>query len=131
MASPDAKFRRSNESPKPTTLLSRPILTDCIQLKRLVNPSIAPSVSFSPEGCQTPSPAPVQEDLTYKCGWGFLFVCFILFLFFVGFFFVIFYPAKLKKYIMAACWVLFFFLFISKFTNKKVHLIPLKGQAYS
>lgn len=38
------------------------------------------------------------------------------------FFFAIFYPAKLKKYIMAAClFLFFFFLFISKFTNKKVH----------
>lgn len=39
-----------------------------------------------------------------------------------NFFFIIFeifYPAKLKKYIMAAC--LFVFIFISKFTNKKVH----------
>lgn len=35
------------------------------------------------------------------------------------FIFAIFYPAKLKKYIMAAC--LFVFIFISKFTNKKVH----------
>lgn len=39
----------------------------------------------------------------------------------IFFFFAIFYPAKLKKYIMAACLFLFFFLFISKFTNKKVH----------
>lgn len=37
------------------------------------------------------------------------------------FFLQYFYPAKLKKYIMAACFVFVFFLFISKFTNKKVH----------
>lgn len=56
---------------------------------------------------------------------GGIFVCL---LFCGGFFFVIFYPAKLKKYIMAACLFLFFFfsLFISKFTNKKVHLNPFK-----
>lgn len=92
--------------------LSRPILTDYIQLKWLVNQSMSLSVSFSLEGCQTTLPPPHTRGLNIQMWVGFLFVCC-----FVGdFFFVIFYPAKLKKYIMAACLFLFFF-FLFLFPN--------------
>lgn len=85
--------------------LSRPILTDYIQLKWLVNQSMSLSVSFSLEGCQTTLPPhPIQEDLTYKCGWDFC-----LFVVLWGIFFCNILSCQIKKIYYGSLFVFVFF----------------------